>query len=97
MIFFSMLVNLSFLLDKGTIKHNTSQLTLRRAPCLRNGVLFEKFFIGSPIVTNNSGLALTQLLVDVIIQSLNWTIVNCENVLLVLVSTVSTSDVKLEY
>ena len=39
----------SLLLDKGTIKHDTSQLTMIRTPCLKGGVLFESFFVGNPV------------------------------------------------
>ena len=51
---------ITLLLDKGTIKHDTSQLTLIRTPCLKGGVLFETFFVGNPTVTESDGLALTQ-------------------------------------
>ena len=37
----------TLLLDKGTIKHNTSQVTLIRTPCLKGDVLFESFLLGT--------------------------------------------------
>lgn len=63
---------ITLLLDKGTIKHDTTQLTLLRTPCLRNGVLFESFFVGNPNVVNNCGLALTKLLLDTVTETLSW-------------------------
>ena len=63
----------TLLLDKGTIKHDTSQLTMIRTPCLKGGVLFESFFAGNPTVTENCGLSLSQLLVNTITGPLEWT------------------------
>lgn len=62
----------ALLLDKGTIKHDTSQLTMIRTPCLKGGVLFESFFVGNPIVTENGGLPLTKSLVEIVYRTLNW-------------------------
>ena len=64
----------SRILDKGTIKHDSTQLIDIRTPCLRNGVLFENFFIDNPNVVDNSGFALTKLLIDTVNSSLDWTI-----------------------
>ena len=62
----------ALMLDKGTLKHDTSQLIDIRTPCLKNGVLFENFFIDNPIVFNNSGFALTKLLIDTVNSILEW-------------------------
>ena len=63
----------SLTLEKRTIKHDTRQLIDIRTPCLRNGVLFEKFFVGNPNVKDNSGLGLSNLLVDEANNIMNWT------------------------
>ena len=59
----------TLLLDKGTIKHNTSQLTLIRTLCLKGGVLLESFLIGNPNVLDNSGISLTKLLIDTVTET----------------------------
>ena len=65
--------HITLLLDKGTIKHDTSQLTLIRTPCLKSGVLFESFFVGNPNVLSSCGVSLTRLLINSILMSLDWT------------------------
>ena len=62
----------TLLLDKGTIKHDTSQLTVIRTPCLKRGILFESFLVGNPTVTHGAGLPLTQLLVTTVNETLDW-------------------------
>ena len=58
----------------GTIKHDASQLTVIRTPCLKAGVLFESFFAGNPTtVTENNGLSLSQLLMKTVNEPLDWT------------------------
>ena len=64
---------ITLLADKGTIKHDTSQVTLIKTPCLNNGCLFQRFFVGNPIVTDSSGLGLTKLLLSTVCESLDWT------------------------
>ena len=63
---------ISLVLDKGTIKHDTTQLVDVRTPCLNKGVLFENFFLGNPNVLDNGGYALTNLLIDTVTDALDW-------------------------
>ena len=50
--------------DKGTIKHDSLQLTLIKTLSLKKGVLFERFFVDNPEVTDGDGLSLTNLVVN---------------------------------
>lgn len=65
---------ITLLADKGTIKHDTSQVTLIKTLCLKNKVMFERFFVGNPLVTDNSGVGVTTLLIKTVCNTLNWTI-----------------------
>ena len=51
----------TLLLDKGTIKHDTGQLTLVRTPSLKAVTIFESFFINNTNVVQNGVGVLTYL------------------------------------
>ena len=57
--------------DKGTIKHDCSQVTMIRTPSLKNGHLFERFFVANPDVHCHKGREITELLLQVCFEQLN--------------------------
>ena len=63
---------ISLIADKGTIKRDSLQMTLIRTPSLKNGFLFETFFIGNPLALRSDGIYLTNLLITEICTLLNW-------------------------
>ena len=67
------LAQIAILADKGTIKHDTLQLTLIRILCLKKGVLFERFFIGNPEVVNHGGFNITGILINTVCDTLDIT------------------------
>ena len=65
---------ITILADKGTIKHDTLQLTLIQTLCLKKGVLFERFFIGNPEVVNHGGFNITEMLINTVCDTLDITL-----------------------
>jgi len=61
----------TILADKGTINHDTLQLTMIKTLCLKKGVLFERFFIDNPDVVKNDGLSLSELLINSVCSSID--------------------------
>ena len=46
---------ISLIADKGTITRDSLQMTLIQMPSLKNGFLFETFFIGNPLALKSDG------------------------------------------
>ena len=60
--------------DKGTIKHDCNQVTMIRTPALKNGHIFEKFFIAHPEVHCHKGFEISELLLKACSEQLNMPI-----------------------
>ena len=57
--------------DKGTIKHDCNQVTMIRTPAIKNGHLFERFFLGHPEVKSHKGRDISHLIFQVMTDQLN--------------------------
>ena len=57
--------------DKGTIKHDCNQVTMIRTPALKNGHLFESFFLAHPEVNSHKGNHVSELILKVCSDQLN--------------------------
>ena len=57
--------------DKGTVKHDCNQVTMIRTVALKNGHLFERFFIGHPDVLSHKGRDISSLLLSCCSENLN--------------------------
>ena len=60
--------------DKGTLKHDCNQVTMIRTPILKNGVLFQRFFLSFPEVHSHKGDAVSKLAIDACLDELGLTI-----------------------
>ena len=55
---------INLMADKGTIKHDCNQITMIRTLALKNGCLFERFFLTHPEVRSHKGKDISHLLIE---------------------------------
>ena len=58
--------------DKGTLKHDSTQVNMIQTVSLKNGYLFEKFFLDNPEIVNHKGNHVTDLLIKSCCSTLYW-------------------------